>query len=135
MTEGRFITFEGIDGAGKIQSGAAGLPNKGKTGMCLELDTLDAEGKRSSMSYATWGYRMSMCLALVQMCEGSFDRTDPAVQTLAARMHLGHTDFIYKCNQGYNSYAHGASAGSWSGWSCSRCAASCSRPCTATTRT
>ena len=103
----------GLDGYGKIRAGEAGLPNKGRLGMCLELDTVDAEGQRSSMSYATWGYRMSMCLALIQMCEGTFDRTSPEVQALAARMQLGHTDFVYKCNQGYNSYAHGASSGSW----------------------
>ena len=98
----------GVGGRAKIMKNAAGLPNKGALGMAHELDSVDAEGIRSSMSYATWGIRVTLNLMTLLMCSGELD-ISAAHQN---RAQIGMVDYKYKSDNGYYSYAHAGGSGS-----------------------
>jgi hypothetical protein len=104
----------GINGAGKIVSGADTLPNKGKLGMLKEFDSTDAGGARSSASYAYDGFRPHQTNLLVLIASGLFDASSPVAREAAARLQVGNTDLWYKLDKGYIGYAKGASQGTFS---------------------
>ena len=60
----------GINGAGKIVSGAATLPNPGAPGMLREFDGSDSGGTRSSLIYAFDGYRPHIANQLALIVAG-----------------------------------------------------------------
>lgn len=97
----------GVKGRGKMIAGQDGLPNRGRKGMANEFDTVDGNGKRSSASYVTHGYRVIMNWLSVEMANGTLDRSAPEVREMAAQIDIGVTDLIYKSENGYLSYAKG----------------------------
>jgi hypothetical protein len=104
----------GINGAGKIVSGADTLPNKGKVGMLKEFDSTDAGGPRSSAGYAYDGFRPHQTNLLVMIASGLFDASSPVAREAAARLEVGNTDLWYKLDRGYIGYAKGSSQGTFS---------------------
>ncbi|MEO7098486.1 MAG: lyase [Luteolibacter sp.] len=101
----------GINGAGKIVSGAATLPNPGALGMLKEFDSADGNGPRSSLIYAYDGFRPHQTNQLVLIICGFWQRGTNIANTAAARMNIGDTDLWYKIEKGYIGYAKGASQG------------------------
>ena len=97
----------GIDGAGKIVSGADTLPNKGVIGMLKEFDSSDANGKRSSFIYAFDGYRPHMTNQLALIVAGYWQPGSTLATLAATRMNVGNTDLWYKAEKGYIGYAKG----------------------------
>jgi hypothetical protein len=101
----------GINGAGRIVSGADTLPNKGVQGMLKEFASIDANGPRSSLIYAFDGYRPHMTNQLALIVGGYWPKGDAIVADAVTRMNIGNTDFWYKAEKGYIGYAKGQSQG------------------------
>jgi hypothetical protein len=104
----------GISGYGRIASGAESLPNRGQIGMLKEFDGNDAEGRRSSASYAYYGYRPHTVNALTLIACGLWDGGADAARLARARLEVGNTDLWYKVDRGYLNYAKGGPAGTFS---------------------
>lgn len=100
---------EGFNGAGKIASGAANLPNPGAVGMLKEFDSNDAKGPRSSILYCYDGYRPHQTNQLVLVIGGYWPKGKPETLQAVARIKVGNTDLWYKMNAGYIDY-HGGQA-------------------------
>jgi hypothetical protein len=101
----------GINGAGKIATGAATLPNPGAVGMLKEFDASDSGGARSSFIYAFDGYRPHLANVLSLVVAGLWPQGSELANGAAALMNIGNTDLWYKAEKGYISYAKGASQG------------------------
>ena len=101
----------GVNGSGKIASGAESLPNPGAVGMLKEFDTGDGAGPRSSILYAYDGYRPHQTNQLVLIIGGFWPKGTAIANTAAARMKIGNTDLWYKIEKGYYDYANGNSRG------------------------
>ena len=97
----------GISGGGKIISGADTLPNKGATGMLKEFDSSDANGKRSSFTYAFDGYRPHMSNQIALITSGLWQPSAALETKTATRLNIGNTDLWYKAEKGYIGYAKG----------------------------
>lgn len=101
----------GINGAGKIVSGAATLPNPGAMGMLQEFDSGDSGGPRSSLIYAYDGFRPHQTNLLVLITGGYWQNGSSDSNNAFSRLNVGNTDLWYKFEKGYISYAKGASQG------------------------
>jgi hypothetical protein len=101
----------GINGAGKIASGAATLPNPGAPGMLKEFDSVDGNGPRSSLHYAYDGYRPHLTNQLSLIVAGLWAKGSAIANDAAVRMNIGNTDLWYKAERGYIGYAKGKSQG------------------------
>jgi hypothetical protein len=101
----------GIDGYGRILSGADALPNKGVLGMLKEFDSSDANGARSSATYAYDGYRVNQTNMYVMIASGYWNKASAEAQNSLTRIKVGATDLWYKLSKGYSNYAKGASRG------------------------
>ncbi|WP_424315066.1 hypothetical protein [Haloferula sp.] len=101
----------GIDGAGKIVSGAAELPNPGAIGMLKEFNGVDAKGARSSIRYAIDGSRPHMTNHLTLIVGGYWPAGTPLANQAVTLMDVGNTDLWYKAEKGYIGYAKGKSQG------------------------
>jgi hypothetical protein len=97
----------GIDGAGKIVSGADTLPNKGALGMLKEFNAVDANGPRSSWVYAFDGYRPHLTNQLALITSGFWPKGSTIANNAVTRMNIGNTDLWYKAEKGYIGYAKG----------------------------
>jgi len=97
---------KGFNGAGMIASGADELPNKGKDGMLLEFDSMDAGGHRSSITYAYDGFRPNLTNHIV-LIAGGYWKNGPKADECLARMNVGITDLFYKLDHGYIDYSKG----------------------------
>lgn len=89
-----------------------GLPNIGVPGMAHEFDTVDAEGVRSDLDYATRGWNnsiLSLMASYYYGVPGSAQQSD--VELVQSRYAVGSTDLIYKATHGYYGYAKGKSLG------------------------
>jgi hypothetical protein len=96
--------------AGRIVSGCSGLPNLGKVGMELEFDSVDADGPRSSESYARLGLRDDLFNQLVLVVYGGWSKTAAATAVIP-QVAVGVTDYFYKATQGYEDYSEGIDQG------------------------
>ena len=92
--------------AGRIDSGCAGLPNKGAAGMLKEFDTSDGGGPRSGASYAYDSYRVGLVNHLTLLTAGLWSPGADANAVLA-RKRIGVPDLWYKLDHGYVGYANG----------------------------
>jgi hypothetical protein len=101
----------GINGAGKIYAGAAGLPNLGAPGMLKEFDSIDGGGNRSSLLYAWDGYRPHQTNQLVMIIGGFWQKGSAIADAAVARQKIGNTDLFYKLSQGYIDYSSGKNRG------------------------
>lgn len=101
----------GINGAGKIVSGAATIPNPGVIGMLQEFDSGDSGGPRSSLIYAYDGFRPHQTNLLVLITCGYWQKGGTDSNAAYARLNVGNTDLWYKFQKGYISYAKGVSQG------------------------
>jgi hypothetical protein len=97
----------GINGAGKMVSGAATLPNQGKVGMLTEFDGSDGAGPRSAAYYAYDGFRPNQTDLLVLIASGNWQKTSAIAHDTERRLEVGNTDLFYKLDKGYVSYANG----------------------------
>ena len=107
----------GTNGRGKLQNSNdnAGLPNKGVKAMQDELDASDADGDRSSMSYAMGGARAEGIHLCVLTALGYLTKDQTGMAALMNRLEIGVGDLKYKTKEGYLSYAKGGGGGS-EGW-------------------
>lgn len=101
----------GINGAGKILSGAENLPNPGAVGMLKELDSVDGSGPRSALYYAYSGFRPHQTNQLVLIIGGYWQKGSAYANNAAARLRIGNADLWYKIERGYHGYANGGSQG------------------------
>ncbi len=101
----------GINGAGKIYTGAATLPNSGASGMLKEFDSFDGGGPRSALVYAYDGYRPHQTNQLVLIIGGYWQSGGTMENSAVTRMKIGNTDLFYKLDQGYIDYANGSNRG------------------------
>lgn len=92
--------------AGYLPTGCEGLPNKGKDGMLKELDSMDANGPRSSTLYAYDGFRVNLINQLVLVAGGLWKPGKEADACLT-RLRVGIPDLFYKADHGYRNYAKG----------------------------
>lgn len=121
LNGGAGILVNGV-ARGRIINGAGSLPSSGQSGMATELDYSDGGGSattskaRSSMSYSMWGIRCAMLSFVIAGAGGLIVPTDAWVQTLKTKMHRGMTDFKYKSDNGYRSFAHGGSGAGNEDW-------------------
>jgi hypothetical protein len=103
----------GVNGAGKIASGAANLPNPGASGMLKEFDTTDANGPRSSVFYCYDGYRPHQTNQLVLIIGGYWPKGKTEANQAVSRIKVGNTDLWYKMNAGYIDYHKGQARGTY----------------------
>jgi hypothetical protein len=96
---------------GMLIAGCESLPNKGKPGMLKELDSNDANGRRSSLLYAYDGFRPNLTNHLVLVAGGLWHPGKYADECLAL-MQIGIPDLWYKIEHGYRNYAKGRAQGS-----------------------
>lgn len=131
---GQGVPASGAPGgvAGVIDSGCAGLPNKGQPGLLMEFDALDASGTRSSALYAYGGFKPNLFTRTVLIDAGMWqpnvtaiphavpagggfgDWQWPAGANLANYLDVvlvGGADLWYKLDRGYRNYHHGAYRG------------------------
>ena len=101
----------GINGYGRILSGADALPNKGVLGMLKEFDSSDGNGARSSATYAYDGYRVNQTNMDVLIANGYWNKASSEAASSLSRIKVGATDLWYKLSKGYSNYAKGASRG------------------------
>ncbi len=99
----------GHNGAGKIATGAANLPNPGAAGMLKEFDSADGSGPRSSILYCYDGYRPHQTNQLVLIIGGYWPKGKPEANQAVSRIKVGNTDLWYKMNMGYIDF-HGGQA-------------------------
>jgi hypothetical protein len=99
----------GYNGSGVILSGADTLPNKGAVGEILEFDSSDADGPRSSATYAYDDFRIDMLNVVNLIVSGLWQRQ--AAGDVLTRMNVGATDLWYKLDHGYSNYQKGAATG------------------------
>lgn len=92
---------------GRIASGASGLPNRGATGMVHELDSSDAGGPRSAMSYSMWAHRVMLDWWAAAIATRSLNLKSSALRADVNRMNIGVVDLKYKSDRGYLSYSKG----------------------------
>jgi hypothetical protein len=98
--------LEGSTPTGVIVSGCESLPNIGSIGMLAEFASGDAQGPRSSITYAYDGFRPNLTNHVVVL-NGGFWMPGPMADTILSRLDIGITDLEYKLQQGYRSYAKG----------------------------
>jgi len=96
----------GVGGAGRIASGAEGLPNVGSPGMLKELDGRDGGGPRSSIGYAYDGFRPNLTNQIV-LIVGGYWKPGPKAAECLKLMDVGVTDLFYKLQHGYINYSKG----------------------------
>jgi len=96
---------EGIDGAGRIVSGADELPNKGRKGMLKEFNAIDG-GRRSCAHYAYDGFRPNLANMLALVASGQFEFDNPEWREALALIKVGTEDLFYKLDKGYHGYAN-----------------------------
>ena len=89
-----------------LPEGCEGLPNKGRAGMLKELDSMDANGPRSSTLYAYDGFRVNLVNHLVLLAGGLWQPGKTADSCLVL-MRVGIPDLWYKIEHGYRNYAKG----------------------------
>jgi hypothetical protein len=104
----------GIDGAGKIVSGADTLPNPGQPGMLKEFDSVDAGGPRSAANYAFDGYRPHLTNVLALVASGLWQKDSAVARDAATKLQVGNTDLWYKLDRGYVAYYKGENHGTMS---------------------
>lgn len=103
---GAGIDIGGGQTSGRIEAGCAALPSLGSPGQLLELDSVDANGKRSSLTYAYDGFAPNLINHLVLLVYG-----EPGADAVMARVRVGADDLFYKATQGYRNYAKGQDRG------------------------
>lgn len=96
--------------SGVIVEGCDELPNLGAIGQLKELDSSDANGPRSSITYAWDGFKPNLVNHLVLLAYDALPR-DAALDAAMARARIGATDVFYKAEHGYRSYARGRDRG------------------------
>lgn len=101
----------GVNGAGKIYSGAATLPNRGALGMLKEFDSTDGGGLRSSLGYAYDGFRPHQTNQLVLIVGGYWQKGSTNAINAVKRMTIGNTDLWYKLAKSYIDYSSGLNRG------------------------
>jgi hypothetical protein len=101
----------GVNGSGKIYSGAAGLPMPGALGMLKEFDSSDGGGPRSSLGYAYDGFRPHQTNQLVLIIGGYWPKGSSAASAAVARMEIGNADLWYKISKSYIDYYSGQGRG------------------------
>lgn len=113
LNDGQGVVLPDGSRAGMLPSGCDTLPNKGKPGMLKELDSNDANGKRSSTHYAYDGFRVNLVNQLVMVAGGLWQPGNPADECLAL-LQVGIPDLWYKVERGYRNYSKGRANGSMS---------------------
>lgn len=101
----------GVNGAGRIASGAETLPNPGAPGMLKEFDTFDGAGPRSSMLYSYHGYRPHQTNQLVLIVGGYWRKSGDTARNAVIRLKNGNQDLWYKMQKGYIDYFSGGGRG------------------------
>lgn len=115
LNNGAGIVVNGVARA-RVMKNATALPNKGQIGMAHELDSSDAEGKRSAISYSFFGVRIALDLMTLMMCSGMMDPDSSVIKGLNSRANVGMTDLKFKTDNGYYSYSHGGSGANNETW-------------------
>lgn len=106
LNNGQGIALPDGTRAGVLVAGANTLPNKGKLGMLKELDSVDANGPRSSTLYAYDGFRVNLVNHLILIAGGLWQSGKLAEDCLA-RMQVGIPDLRHRIEHGYRNYAKG----------------------------
>jgi hypothetical protein len=106
VNNGEGVTLPDGTKAGLLLSGCDTLPNKGKAGMLLELDSNDANGRRSSTLYAYDGFRVNLVNHLVLLAGGLWKEGASGSACLSL-LQVGIPDLWYKVEHGYRNYAKG----------------------------
>jgi len=104
LNNGKGIVHNGV-ASGCIAAGADELPNLGKRGMLTEFDSVDASGRRSSMTYAYDGFRPNLAHHAV-LVVGGYWPADGSDAEVLERLKIGIADIAYKLKHGYRNYAH-----------------------------
>lgn len=104
----------GIFGGGYVEN-CDGLPNVGQLGMLKEFDSNDANGQRSSATYAYDGLRPNATIHLYLLAIGAWDGDRLGASAVLDRMRVGVEDFFFKIDParggGYRNYARGSTRG------------------------
>lgn len=106
----------GISGRARMIKGQSRIKNLGAMGMLTELDSEDANGLRSSMSYSFKGMRGALMILSALMATGNLERTAAGMTDLKQRIAVGMADFKIKSEEGYYSYAKGGKGSNNENW-------------------
>nr|O82833.1 RecName: Full=Gellan lyase; Contains: RecName: Full=N-terminal gellan lyase; Contains: RecName: Full=C-terminal gellan lyase; Flags: Precursor [Bacillus sp. (in: firmicutes)]BAA29068.1 gellan lyase precursor [Bacillus sp.] [Bacillus sp. (in: firmicutes)] len=98
---------------GYIVDGQDDLPNLGADSMGFEFDTLDANGKRSSLVYVFMGWKPNVDAITPVLLLDNIDSglTSAETRDVVSRLSIGTTDMLYKNEHGYMTYAKGVNEG------------------------
>jgi hypothetical protein len=83
-------------------------PNNGQVGMGMELDSVDAQGKRSMIWHTIGGYRCLVQTLIPMVTAGMINRKSATIIQAMARMRIGVADLDWRLNTaGYRDYGYG----------------------------
>lgn len=81
-------------------------PWEGQTGMCLEFESTDWYGMRTSLIYAYEGVMINLCTASTLKVLGEW-QSDAGGDAIERRMGVGMADLRFKADRGYRGWANG----------------------------
>ncbi|OJH40935.1 lyase [Cystobacter ferrugineus] len=96
--------------SGYLVEGCAQLPNKGKVGQLKEFRSVDANGARSSITYAYDGLKPDLINHAVLMAYGAIP-SGTTTTAVVSRISVGAKDLFFKAAHGYRNYAKGKDQG------------------------
>lgn len=106
-----------IDGENRTRllnraSSAVLSPWEGRIGMCMEFESTDWDGLRSSLTYAYEGTMIHLTIASTLRVLGLW-RDDPAGRDIERRMAVGISDLLFKAHEGYRGWSLGKERINW----------------------
>ncbi|QRK12424.1 lyase [Archangium violaceum] len=110
LNGGTGVVLSSGEHSGYLVEGCAQLPNKGKVGQLKEFHSSDANGSRSSSTYAYDGLKPDLINHAVLMAYGAIP-SGTSTTTVVNRISVGATDLFFKVSHGYRNYAKGKDYG------------------------
>jgi len=108
------VTIHGDNQTRLLQraSNAVASPWEGRMGMCMELESTDWDGMRSSVAYAYEGVMIHLSTASTLRVLGEW-RDDAAGRDIERRMAVGMSDLMFKAREGYRGWSLGKERLQW----------------------
>jgi len=102
---------EGIDGGGKIVSGADKLPNIGKHGQLAPFNGYDATGQASNADAAYTSFRPNTSTQIALIVAGKLDYSNADWKNhVLPAVNIGNEDLFFKLEHGYINFGGGKPA-------------------------
>ena len=108
------VTIDGENRTRLLQraSSAVMSPWEGRLGMCVEFESTDWDGFRSSLTYAYEGTMIHLSVAATLRVLGEW-RHDETGRDIERRMAIGVSDLMFKAREGYRGWSLGKERINW----------------------